>query len=80
MTRPNRVRGRSAEEWTAAEDERLRALLVKGMSAREIGIELNCTAGGSGPISRLSPEPPGTEARSFANWDMGKKARAEEKQ
>jgi hypothetical protein len=28
-------------------------------------------------ISRLPPEPPGTEARSFANWGMGKKARAE---
>ena len=32
------------KEWTAADDERLRELLVKGMSAREIGIELNFTA------------------------------------
>jgi GcrA cell cycle regulator len=45
MTQPNGFRGRrSAKEWTAADDERLRDLLVKGMSAREIGIELNCTA------------------------------------
>ena len=33
-----------AKDWTAAEDERLRELLVKGMSAREIGIELIFTA------------------------------------
>jgi hypothetical protein len=34
----------SAKDWTAADDERLRELVVKGMSAREIGIELNHTA------------------------------------
>jgi GcrA cell cycle regulator len=44
MTQPNGLRGRSAKDWTAADDERLRELVVKGMSAREIGIELNCTA------------------------------------
>jgi hypothetical protein len=44
MTQPNGLRGRSAKDWTAADDERLRELLVKGMSAREIGIELNFTA------------------------------------
>jgi hypothetical protein len=44
MTQPNALRGRSAKDWTAADDERLRELLVKGMSAREIGIELNFTA------------------------------------
>ena len=32
------------KEWTAADDERLRELLVKEVSAREIGIELNFTA------------------------------------
>ena len=35
---------RSAKDWAAADDERLRELLVNGMSAREIGIELNYTA------------------------------------
>ena len=44
MTQPNGPRGRSVKDWTAADDERLRELLVKGMSPREIGIELNCTA------------------------------------
>ena len=44
MTQPNGLRGRSAKDWNAAEDERLRELLVKGMGAREIGIELNFTA------------------------------------
>ena len=44
MTQPNGLRGRSAKDWTAADDERLRELFGKGMSAREIGIELNCTA------------------------------------
>jgi GcrA cell cycle regulator len=44
MTQPNGLRGRSAKDWTAADDERLRELWVKGMSAREIGIELNFTA------------------------------------
>ena len=44
MTQPNGLRGRSAKDWTAADDERLRELLVKGMSAREVGIELKRTA------------------------------------
>jgi hypothetical protein len=45
MTQPNGLRGRrSAKDWTAADDERLRELWVNGMSAREIGIELNYTA------------------------------------
>jgi GcrA cell cycle regulator len=44
MTQPNGLRGRSAKDWTAADDERLRELLIKGMSAREIAIELNFTA------------------------------------
>ena len=45
MTQPNGLRGRRfVKEWTAADDERLRELLVNGMSAREIGIELNFTA------------------------------------
>jgi hypothetical protein len=44
MTHPNGLRGRSVKDWTAADDGHLRELLVKGMSAREIGIELNCTA------------------------------------
>ena len=44
MTQPNGHRGRSAKDWTAADDKRLRELLVKGMSAREIGIELKRTA------------------------------------
>jgi hypothetical protein len=38
------MKGWSAKDWTGANDERLRELLVKGMSAREIGIELNRTA------------------------------------
>ena len=42
MTQP--FRGRSAKDWTAADDERLRELWVKGMSPREIGIELKRTA------------------------------------
>jgi hypothetical protein len=44
MTQPNGLRGRSAKDWTPAEDERLRELLAEGMSAREIGIELKRTA------------------------------------
>jgi GcrA cell cycle regulator len=44
MTQSNTLRGRSAKDWTATDDERLRELWVKGMSAREIGIELNRTA------------------------------------
>jgi hypothetical protein len=32
------------KDWTAADEERLRELLAKGMSEREIGIELNFTA------------------------------------
>ena len=45
MAQPTGLRGRRyVKEWTAADDERLRELLVEGMSAREIGIELNCTA------------------------------------
>jgi hypothetical protein len=44
MTQSNAVRGRSAKDWTAADDERLRELWAKGMSAREIGIELKRTA------------------------------------
>jgi hypothetical protein len=38
------MKGWSAKDWTSADDERLRELVVKGMSAREIGIELNRTA------------------------------------
>jgi hypothetical protein len=38
------MKGWSAKDWTAADDERLRELVVKEMSAREIGIELNRTA------------------------------------
>jgi hypothetical protein len=44
MTQSHGLRGRSAKNWTAADDERVRELWVKGMSAREIGIELNRTA------------------------------------
>ena len=76
MTKPNGSRGRSAKDWTAPDEERLRELWVKGMSP---GGDRNRTQSycGGDPISRLAPEPPGMEARSFANWDMGKKARAE---
>jgi hypothetical protein len=44
MTRPNGLRRSSIKDWTAADDERLRELWVKGMSPREIGIELKRTA------------------------------------
>jgi hypothetical protein len=44
MTRPNGFRGWSVKDWTAADDERLRELSLKGMDAREIGIELKRTA------------------------------------
>jgi hypothetical protein len=44
MTKPNGSRGRSAKDWTAPDEERLRELWVKGMSPGEIGIELNRTA------------------------------------
>ena len=32
------------KDWTAADDERLRELLLNGLDAREIGIELKRTA------------------------------------
>ena len=44
MTRPNGCRGWSVKDWTTADDERLRELLLKGMDAREFGIELKQTA------------------------------------
>jgi hypothetical protein len=44
MTLPIGLRRSSVKDWTAADDERLRELLVKGMSAREVGIELKRTA------------------------------------
>jgi hypothetical protein len=44
MTRPNGFRGWSVKDWTAADDERLRELSLKGMDAKEIGIELKRTA------------------------------------
>jgi hypothetical protein len=40
----NGFRGWSVKDWTAADDERLRDLSLKGMNAREIGIELKRTA------------------------------------
>ena len=32
------------KNWTSADDERLRALVVEGMDARKLGVELNRTA------------------------------------
>src|ERR1700733_14278383 len=44
MTLPIGLRRSSVKDWTAADDERLRELSLKGMDAREIGIELKRTA------------------------------------
>ena len=41
---PIGLRRSSVKDWTAADDERLRELSLKGMDAREIGIELKRTA------------------------------------
>jgi hypothetical protein len=37
-------RGWSVKNWTSADDERLRELVVEGMDARKLGVELNRTA------------------------------------
>jgi len=44
MTLAIGLRRSSVKDWTAADDERLRELSLKGMDAREIGIELKRTA------------------------------------
>jgi hypothetical protein len=44
MTLPIGLRRSSVKDWTAADDEHLRELSLKGMDAREIGIELKRTA------------------------------------
>jgi hypothetical protein len=44
MTLPIGLRRSSVKDWTAADDERLRELSLKGMDAREIGIERKRTA------------------------------------
>jgi hypothetical protein len=44
MTQPSGLRRSSMKDWTAADDERLRELSLKGVDAREIGIELKRTA------------------------------------
>jgi hypothetical protein len=37
-------KGWSVKNWTSADDERLRELVVEGMDARKLGVELNRTA------------------------------------
>ena len=44
MTLPIGLRRSSVKDWTAADDERLRELSLKGVDAREIGIELKRSA------------------------------------
>jgi carbamoylphosphate synthase large subunit len=79
MTLPIGLRRSSMKDWTAADDERLRELSLKGMDAREIGIELKRTAiavrSRSFRMNLLERNPVVSKSRAWEKRKLGLKAK-----